>query len=110
MKLFKILSVTACLFLGVMGYAQIYTNGDLQNTHASQNVVIDASEFSSDSNNYGRGLVFPRTDLTTFTFKATDLDGIFLPTAFDGMVVYNTGTGKTVADNGAVGDVIPGFY
>jgi len=55
-------------------------------------------------------LYFPRTDLTTWTFNTGLLDGITFPTAFDGMIVYNVGTGTTVSGHGQQVQVEPGFY
>ncbi|MEC3877595.1 hypothetical protein [Chryseobacterium salviniae] len=71
---------------------------------------MDASTNNDSTINDGKGLIFPRTDLTQFTFKTANADGILFPTYFDGMVVYNSGTGNTVSGNGIVTSVTPGFY
>ena len=71
---------------------------------------FDASTSFNGTTNKGKGLVFPQTDLTAFTFITTALDGTTFPSAFDGMIVYNIGTGKTVVGQGIQADVKPGFY
>ncbi|MBE9577576.1 fibrobacter succinogenes major paralogous domain-containing protein, partial [Flavobacterium proteolyticum] len=64
----------------------------------------------NDAGSVGKGLVFPQTDLTTWTFDTSALDGINFPTAFDGMIVYNTGSGSTLENQGQIVSVTPGFY
>ncbi len=79
---------------------------------------LDASSaYDTDfngSNNKGKGLVFPQVDLTTFEFDTTTPDGAeVLPTFYDGMIVYNSATGKTLEDatkGGIQVSVEPGFY
>lgn len=85
--------------------------------NTNQNPFLDASTYfdiSFDPSSAGKGMVFPRTDLTTFTFRIENMDGINFPTAFDGMIVYNAATGNTLAavsgNNGVVTAVTPGFY
>ena len=97
-------------------YSQVNTYGTPSNALVSENAFIDAStnfDYSVGSNTQGKGLVFPRTNLTTWTFKTSSLDGIFLPTYFDGMIVYNSGTGNsaTGTNNPSTATAVtPGFY
>lgn len=105
--------ITAALFLiaTISSLGQIKTGSNISNTIANENPFLDVSEYSDGfANNIGKGLVFPRTDLTTWTFKTDNLDGISFPTAFDGMIVYNTGSGSTVSGQGQQVSVTPGFY
>ncbi|MGE8553824.1 MAG: hypothetical protein ACN6OB_07795 [Chryseobacterium jejuense] len=71
----------------------------VQNNVGNSNAFFDASTnfntTASSSNSIGKGLVFPDTDLTKFKFDMTLADGITFPSYFDGMLVYNTGTGAT---------------
>lgn len=83
----------------------------------AENPFFDAStNFDpaiSFSNTSGKGLLFPRTNLTTWVFSSLALDGSTFPTAYDGMIVYNTGTGNTLTtgNNPSVSSsVSPGFY
>ena len=96
--------------------SQIQSNGTATAAITGENPFLDAStnfDISVDPSSSGKGLVFPRTDLTSFAFKTDLADGINFPTYFDGMIVYNSGTG-----NSATGDnnpstataVTPGFY
>ena len=105
------------LFSGFFFIGSLFVLGQLKsastidNTITGESVFIDGSSFSSFSANIGRGLAFPRADLTTFKFVS---EGSFLtfPTRYDGMIVYNTATGSTPATGSGVGNqnVIPGFY
>ncbi len=75
---------------------------------------LDASSASAlnNTNNLGKGLLFPRTDLTTFEgFIPAFTNVVNVPNRFDGMIVYNVGTGNTLpgASNTIV-SVTPGFY
>ncbi|MBB6331476.1 hypothetical protein HNP24_002426 [Chryseobacterium sediminis] len=95
---------------GTLASAQVLSNGAIANQFPNENVFLDASTNNNATVNDGKGLLFPSTDLTQFTFKTASLDGINFPSAYDGMVVYNTVTGNTVAGNGVVTAVVPGFY
>ncbi|RAR75315.1 beta strand repeat-containing protein, partial [Flavobacterium aciduliphilum] len=97
-------------FYSVSLKAQVNTNQVPQNAISGENAFIDASTNFNDANSLGKGLVFPRTDLTAWEFKTDALDGIMFPNAFDGMIVYNTATGNTPSGQGDVVAVTPGFY
>lgn len=94
-------------------FAQIRTNNTVSNTVSGQSVFLDAGTgtFSSSTNN-GKGLGFPRTNLTTFTFATPTTSALNFNTGYDGMVVYNTTSGTTPAANSGIGGqtVSPGFY
>ena len=93
-----------------------YWNTDLAqwvqvlNFMPNQVSFFDASTQFNGTTNTGKGLVFPQTDLTTFTFITSALDGTTFPSAFDGMIVYNVGTGQTISGQGVQVNVKPGFY
>lgn len=108
----NLFSLGTFILLGTFSInAQINTATSPNTTIAGENPFLDVSEFSDGfANNIGKGLVFPRTDLTQWTFKTDNLDGITFPTAFDGMIVYNTGSGSTLTGQGQVVSVTPGFY
>lgn len=105
-----------CLLLGMMliapeiTIAQVQSNGLPISVILNENPFFDASTNFNTELNKGKGLLFPQTDLTNFTFIVANLDGITFPTAFDGMIVYNTGTGNTKTGEGVVTSVKPGFY
>lgn len=91
--------------------AQVRTNGFASGNIQGQGAFLDASGSSggfSDSANDGKGIVFPRTNLTTFTFVTPVTDEDNFPTAYDGMIVYNNGTGNT--SSGITTSVTPGYY
>ncbi|WP_172279997.1 hypothetical protein [Chryseobacterium sp. LAM-KRS1] len=106
----KIIYTLITTFIGVSFNAQVLSNGAITNQYPNENIFLDASTNNNSTLNDGKGLLFPSTDLTIFTFKTESLDGINFPSAYDGMVVYNTATGNTVAGNGVVTAVTPGFY
>lgn len=97
--------------------AQVNTNRPVYNGIPGENPFLDASsnfDLSVDATSTsGKGLVFPRTDLTTWQFNVGLLDGITFPTAFDGMIVFNVGTGNTptTGNNPTMTTAVtPGFY
>ncbi|UVD87739.1 fibrobacter succinogenes major paralogous domain-containing protein [Ornithobacterium rhinotracheale] len=96
-----------------VGYAQNTTNSTIALT-IDKNYFLDGSFNTFSKVSLGKGLNFPRTDLTKFEFSTTDLGGYqYSRTAFDGMIVYNTAkgtTGSNAATQGKQVSVTPGFY
>lgn len=93
--------------------AQIRTNNQATPVIGGESVFLDASALTfSNSSNLGKGLLFSRTDLTSFTFVNPNGGAGGFLTGYDGMIVYNTGTGLTPATNSGIGGqaVTPGFY
>ncbi|MDD3878248.1 MAG: FISUMP domain-containing protein [Bacteroidales bacterium] len=111
-----LLIVFTCIlsFVLIKSEAQVLTGNPVDPSIPNQNPFFDASTNHDPSvtfeNNNNKGLVFPRTDLTQWEFKTDLLDGSMFPTAFDGMIVYNVGTGSTLSGQGQVVSVTPGFY
>jgi hypothetical protein len=99
------------LSVGTVASAQVLSNGVIGNQFPNENIFLDASTNNSASVNDGKGLLFPTTDLTTFTFKVSSLDGINFPSAYDGMVVFNIATGNTLTNDGVVSTAVTrGYY
>ncbi|WP_345992332.1 hypothetical protein AAEU33_09665 [Chryseobacterium sp. Chry.R1] len=99
------------LLFSVNGNAQLLSNGIITPALGDTNYFMDASNFEGLANkNYGRGLGFPRTDLTNFKFNTAAMEDETIVSEFDGMVVYNTASGKTLAGQGIVTEISPGFY
>lgn len=94
-------------------FAQIRSNNVISNTIPTQSAFLDASAplFNNAANN-GKGIVFPRTNLTTFTFVTQTTNPGSFPTAYDGMIVYNSATGNTPSTGSGIGGqaVTPGYY
>ncbi|MGV2452311.1 UNVERIFIED_CONTAM: hypothetical protein POZ17_19050 [Ralstonia mannitolilytica] len=94
-------------------FAQLRSNGTVSATVATQSVFLDASAngFTTSTSN-GKGLAFPRTNLTTFTFVTPVTSALNFPTAYDGMIVYNSTAGTTPATGSGIGNqtVGVGFY
>lgn len=109
------LGIITLMLSGITVQAQVNTQSDVQTTINQQNPFLDASGYTTSlPNSIGKGLYFPRTDLTTWEFK-TDMLGLYnnFKTAFDGMIVYNTGSGTTIDDTSKGGKKVavePGFY
>lgn len=106
--------VFSSLVLGAMLNAQVRNNSIPANAAANGTTAfLDASSSISwnGTNNQGKGLVFPRTDLTAMTSLLAPVNGIpaSFPTRLDGMIVYNTGSGATKTGATSV-NVTPGFY
>lgn len=105
------------VFLGILSIvlvqAQINVQTNLSTSIGNENPFLDASVYSRFDNNVGKGLYFPTTNLTTWVFKTTSINPGKFRNYFDGMVVYNSGTGLTVSDTSKGGkqvSVSPGFY
>ncbi|RLA16586.1 MAG: hypothetical protein DRQ56_10370, partial [Gammaproteobacteria bacterium] len=109
-KTFKFIFFIAVMTMSYNMLSQINTNGNASNTIGNQNPFMDSSDFSQFPNDIGKGLYFPRTDLTIWVFNTAILDGITFATSYDGMIVYNTGTGITSIGQGVTVPVTPGFY
>lgn len=104
------------LTLMVKVNGQVRIVNSINNSAAvNSSAFLDASSNSSinNSTNLGKGLLYPRTDLTTFAnFGGSPIGiGSSYPTRFDGLLVYNTGTGNTLASAAdAIVAVTPGFW
>lgn len=114
MKFTPLFFTIICFTLGMyLSQGQtIRSNGQIDATIISQSAFLDASANTfSNSIRTGKGLAFPRTDLTTFQF-VSDGNIFSFPTRYDGMIVYNTATGVTTSTFSGVGSqtVAPGFY
>lgn len=92
--------------------AQLKTNQAISNGSINtSSAFLDASSTAAwnASSNVGKGLLFPRVNLTSFAFAYGGTVGLSTnyPTRFDGMIVYNTATGNAGIGGTAV---TPGFY
>lgn len=113
----NIIKTSLILLIGIVGNAQINKPALPAANIAGENPFLDLSEYSVGAplgadNNEAKGLVFPSTNLTNWVFNTAGLGAIF-PTSFDGMIVYNTGTGATgltQVTQGVQVNVAPGFY
>lgn len=107
----KKISALVLLAVGIFSNAQIKTNNTINATIGGESVYLDASSFPA-SNNLGKGLSVPRTNLTTFTFVTPVTNALKFPTAYDGMIVYNSVAGTTPATGSGIGSqtVVVGFY
>lgn len=81
----------------------------------SSSAFIDASVTNSINDpNYGKGMIFPRADLTKLVLanQGTLYNTGNNPNRFDGMIVYNTTTGTTPTTGSGVGNqaITAGFY
>ncbi len=108
----KKIIVLIALFTGFVCLAQVRMTGTSVSS-VNSSAFIDAS--SNVANNgtvgTGKGIVFPRVDLTTFTFVAgtTGISNNF-PTRYDGMIVYNTATTGSANVGTTDGTLAPGFW
>jgi hypothetical protein len=107
------------IYLSIILLAVVSANSQVRlistsNSSVNSSAFIDASSQSTNNATVGtgKGLVYPRVDLTAFLFVSgsTGLSTSF-PSRYDGMVVYNTGTGNTlVGSSTTIVAVTPGFY
>lgn len=93
------------------GHSQVRMTG-ITNSTVSSSAFIDAS--SNNTNNIslgtGKGLVFPRVDLSTFVFLGITGIASNFPSRFDGMIVYNTKDGGSANVGTTSGILTPGFW
>lgn len=99
------------LGLSIISNAQVKTNNTISATIGGESVFLDGSSFPA-ANNIGKGLSVPRTNLTAFTFITPVTNALKFPTAYDGMIVYNSVAGTTPASGSGIGGqpVAVGFY
>lgn len=104
------------LYIILLGAFSAYSQVRLvstANTSVNSSAFIDAS--SQNTNNgtvgTGKGMVFPRVDLSTFVFvSGTTGVATNFPTRYDGMIVYNTKDGGAANVGTTQGTLIPGFW
>jgi len=108
-----LLSIALSLFT-VASVAQVRSNGANSPVIPGENAFLDAGSnfiaLTGSDASVGKGLIFPRADLTVFEFNTGIVDEYSFNTLFDGMIVYNVGTGNTIINNGLTLVVTPGFY
>lgn len=95
--------------------AQIKTNQNVsQNAITSQTAFLDASSSTlwNTTSNQGKGMVFPRTNLTQLSTLLASPNGIgsSYPNRLDGMIVYNIGEGAPAIGAAQTPRVTEGFY
>ena len=109
------------LVVSLSSSAQILTTQTVnEGQGANSYAFIDGSSSTgyANFNGAGKGILFPRTDLTTLvTTDVYDANSVgtitYNPNYYDGLIVFNTGTGALPASNsmGSTATVVsPGFY
>jgi hypothetical protein len=110
------LTLVVALAFSTDTQAQLKANQTVANAAINNSTAfLDASSSTvwNPSTTLGKGLLFPRADLTQLVLTN---NGSYLtannPNRFDGLILYNTGTGTTPAANSGIGNqsVTPGFY
>ncbi|REC49590.1 hypothetical protein [Chryseobacterium pennipullorum] len=102
--------------IGSNTQAQMKANQTIANASINNSTAfLDASSSGTwnASTTLGKGMLFPRTDLTKLVL--TNNGGYLAgnnPNRFDGIIVYNTTTGTTPGTGSGIGNqsVTPGFY
>lgn len=94
-----------------------YTSAQVRMTGTNINSVnssafIDASSNTTNNGTVGtgKGLVFPRVNLETFTFVGTSGIPNNFPSRYDGMIVYNTASSGVAGVGTTEGTLAPGFW
>ncbi|MCK0205020.1 DUF5977 domain-containing protein [Ornithobacterium rhinotracheale] len=99
--------------MGLSLQAQIKVPQKPEVSITDENPFLDASGYTDFENNVGKGIYFPETDLTTWEFKLDNVNPSNFSTYFNGLLVFNKGTGQTISDpqkGGKQVNVVPGFY
>ena len=112
----KIIFLIATLFMCASAYSQIrITDGSSGSISGNSPAFLDASTNEpainvSDDVMRNKGLIFPRVDLTIITtILSANPNPNNFSSYFDGMIVYNIGTGDTKTGSEIV-SVKRGFY
>ncbi|GEN78098.1 hypothetical protein [Chryseobacterium hagamense] len=110
----NIFSLAAILAIGTFS-AQVRTVNSATNVSVTNSpAFIDASSNTTvnGSSNVGKGLIFPRVDLSAMTAFPGVTAGIpnSFPTRFDGMIVYNTASSGTAGVGSTQGTLTPGYW
>ncbi|ROI00514.1 hypothetical protein [Chryseobacterium daecheongense] len=110
------LTLAVVLAFSTDSQAQLKANQTIANASINNSTAfLDASSSTvwNPSTTLGKGFLFPRADLTQLVLTN---NGSYLtannPNRFDGLIVYNTGSGNTPASGSGIGgqSVAPGFY
>ncbi|WP_336958360.1 hypothetical protein [Chryseobacterium contaminans] len=101
--------------IATVSYAQVRIVNSATNAGVgNMTAFIDASSNSTANSqpNVGKGLLFPRTDLTTLTAFGGGATGAptSFPTRYDGMIVYNTATTGVAGVGATQGTLSPGYW
>jgi hypothetical protein len=113
---FKILLTTALIGgVATVSNAQVRIVNSASNSGVgNMTAFIDASSNNTTNAqpNVGKGLIFPRTDLTLLTAFGGGATGAptSFPTRYDGMIVYNTATGGSAGVGTTSEPLFPGFW
>ncbi|GEN78088.1 hypothetical protein [Chryseobacterium hagamense] len=110
----NLFNIMALLALGTLS-AQVRTVNSATNISVTNSpAFIDASSNTTvnGSSNVGKGLIFPRVDLSAMTSFPGITAGIpnSFPTRFDGMIVYNTAASGTAGVGATQGTLSPGYW
>lgn len=112
---FKTLLAVGFLSIATVSYAQVRIVNSATNAGVgNMTAFIDASSNSTANSqpNVGKGLLFPRTDLTTLTAFGGGATGAptSFPTRYDGMIVYNTAATGVAGVGATQGTLSPGYW
>ncbi|GEM_PF-2760661 len=114
-KRIKYITLLGILLVTGMSDAQVRIANSTDNTFVTgSSAFIDASsnlEYNSSAN-VGKGLLYPRVDLSVFTAFGGAPIGIptSFPTLYDGFVIYNTKEGGVAGVGTTQGNLTPGFW
>ena len=106
--------ILVLLMLSTYSYGQIRV-GDytdiLDATNSSAFIDASSNNAYNISDNIGKGLIFPRVDLTKFTFSYSGMLGLInYPSRYDGFMVYNTATSGQAINGSTEGTLTAGFW
>jgi hypothetical protein len=109
----KLLIIAICGFSLSNGFSQVRAIGGTPLAVTTSSAFLDASSNStySTSVNSGKGIVFPRVDLTSFNaFLGVNGSASSFRTRYDGFIVYNTASSGVAGVGTTQGTLTPGFW
>ncbi len=109
----KLLIIAVCGFSLSNVFAQVRAIGGTPSAVTTSSAFLDASSNSTyaTSSNSGKGIVFPRVDLSNFnSFLGVNGSSSSFRTRYDGFVVYNTASTGVAGVGSTQGNLTPGFW
>jgi hypothetical protein len=107
----KIIVLITSLLVSCFASSQVRMTGTGISA-SNSSAFIDASSNATNNGTVGigKGLVFPRVDLSTFTFVGSTGVPNNYPSRYDGMIVYNTNVGGLAGAGLTEGTLTEGYW
>jgi hypothetical protein len=108
----KIITLVSLITINIISVAQTRAIDGTPLSVLTSSAFLDASSSSTydATANSAKGIVFPRVDLTTFTFLGVTGTSSSFRNRYDGFIVYNTATSGVALAGATTGTLTRGFW